>query len=87
MTLSNAGGELPCAARLKNLNVTRERLTENAAILGDSNADPLDVVKISMNPEERFDLNVPDKEWDRVKTVGDLHAAVSELLTRVRRAG
>jgi acyl carrier protein len=72
---------------MRQLDVTREQLTDEASIMGDLGADSLDVVEIGMNIEERFDLTIPDEEWDRVKTVGDLHAAVSGFLASARRVG
>lgn len=65
---------------MQQLDISRERLTEDAAIMADLGADSLDVVEISMNLEERFNLTIPDDQWERVKTVGDLYAAMSEFL-------
>jgi acyl carrier protein len=65
---------------MQQLDISREQLTEDAAIMSDLGADSLDVVEISMNLEERFNLTIPDEQWERVKTVGELYAAMSELL-------
>jgi len=64
----------------QQLDISRAQLTESAAIMSDLGADSLDVVEISMNLEERFNLAIPDEQWVRVKTVGDLYSAMSELL-------
>ena len=72
---------------MRQLDVTREQLTEEASIQGDLGADSLDVVEISINLEERFDLTIPDEEWERVRTVGELYTAVSECQTRGHKAG
>jgi acyl carrier protein len=65
---------------IQQLDISREQLAEEATIVGDLGADSLDVVEISMNLEERFNLTIPDDQWERVKTVGDLYAAMSEFL-------
>jgi acyl carrier protein len=65
---------------MHQLDISREQLTEDAAIMADLGADSLDVVEISMNLEERFNLTIPDEQWERVKTVGELYAAMSEFL-------
>ncbi len=65
---------------MQQLDVKREQLTENATIMGDLGADSLDVVEIGINLEERFNLTIPDDEWDKVKTVGELYESVSECL-------
>lgn len=67
---------------MRQLDVTREQLTEDATIMGDLGADSLDVVEISMNLEERFNVIIPDEEWDKVKTVGELCASVSGCLAK-----
>ena len=72
---------------MRQLDVTREQVTEEASIMGDLGADSLDVVEIGMNLEERFDMTIPDDEWERVKTVGALYTAVSECQTRGHKAG
>jgi acyl carrier protein len=69
------------------LDVTREQLQEDASILGDLGADSLDVVEISMNLEERFNVTIQDEEWDKVKTVGDLYSAMAAFLSAEGRAG
>lgn len=69
---------------MQQLDISRERLTEDAAIMADLGADSLDVVEISMNLEERFNLTISDDQWERVKTVGDLYAAMSEFLDGVK---
>jgi acyl carrier protein len=35
------------------------------------NADSLDIVELIMALEEEFDLDIPDEEAEKIKTVGD----------------
>jgi acyl carrier protein len=72
---------------MQQLHVTREQLIDEASIMEDLGADSLDLVEIGMNLEERFNLTIRDEEWDRVKTVGDLYAGISELLASAHRGG
>jgi acyl carrier protein len=40
----------------------------------------LDTVELIMSAEEAFDIDLPDEETSRVRTVGDFHALVMEKL-------
>ena len=70
---------------IRTLDVQPSQLTPDAKIMEDLGADSLDVVEITMAVEEQFDLSVPEDRVDRLKTVGDLHEAVAELLQEQRR--
>ncbi len=37
----------------------------------DLNADSLDVVELIMAMEEEFDIEIPDEDAEKIKTVGD----------------
>jgi acyl carrier protein len=69
---------------MRQLDVTRAQLTEDAHIMDDLGADSLDVVQIGMDLEEHLGITLPDERWDQVRTVGELYAAVSDLLTAQR---
>ncbi|TGE32766.1 acyl carrier protein [Desulfosporosinus sp. Sb-LF] len=46
-------------------NVTQETSFEEL------NADSLDIVELIMALEEAFDLDIPDEEAEKIRTVGD----------------
>ena len=49
------------------LNVTREKY-----FIGDLGADSLDVVEVIMAIEEEFDICIPERDCERLTTVGAL---------------
>ena len=65
---------------IRQLDVQRDQLTPEARILADLGADSLDVVEISMALEELFDVTIPDEQWDKVDTVGELYDELGRIL-------
>ena len=53
------------------LGVDAEQVQEKAAFMDDLGADSLDTVELVMKFEEEFDLEIPDEEAEKIKTVGD----------------
>lgn len=58
------------------LMVDTSDVTENANLVEDLGADSLDLVELTMNVEEGFDLEIEDDDADRWKTYGDVLAYV-----------
>ena len=56
----------------EELNVKEEKITMEANLVEDLEADSLDAVEIIVRIEEEFDLQVDDEAAENVKTVGDL---------------
>ncbi len=54
------------------LAVEPEKVTLNASFIEDLGADSLDIVELVMTMEEEFDLDIPDNEAEKMKTVGDV---------------
>jgi len=65
---------------IRQLDVQRDQLKPEARILADLGADSLDVVEISMALEELFDVTIPDEQWDKVDTVGELYDELGRIL-------
>lgn len=55
----------------EELGVEREKLTEQASFMEDLGADSLDTVELVMAFEKEFDIDIPDEEAEKLKTVGD----------------
>lgn len=56
----------------QQLDVEEEKVTMEANISDDLNADSLDIVDLMMSLEDEFDVEVPDEAIENIKTVGDL---------------
>jgi acyl carrier protein len=59
-----------------------EEIRETGNLLTDLGCDSLDIIEITMEIEEHFDISVPDDLGDGIRTVGDMADGVMELLGR-----
>ncbi|CCB80378.1 MULTISPECIES: acyl carrier protein [Helicobacter] len=59
------------AVIVEQLNVSATQVTEEADFIKDLNADSLDVVELIMALEEKFGIEIPDEQAEKIKTVGD----------------
>lgn len=55
---------------VEQLHVTPEKVTENAHFVNDLGADSLDIVELVMAFEEKFGLEIPDEDAQKLDTVG-----------------
>ena len=55
----------------KELGVEREKLTSEASFMEDLGADSLDTVELVMAFEKEFDIDIPDEDAEKLRTVGD----------------
>lgn len=53
------------------LGVDESKITEDSSFVDDLDADSLDIVELIMAFEEEFDIEIPDKDAEKMKTVGD----------------
>lgn len=54
------------------LGVDESKITEDSSFVDDLNADSLDIVDLIMAFEKEFDLEIPDKDVEKMRTVGDV---------------
>ena len=57
---------------VKQLGVDTETVTPEASFIDDLGADSLDIVELVMTMEEEFDLEIPDEDAEKIKTVNDV---------------
>ncbi|MDR1911411.1 MAG: acyl carrier protein [Helicobacteraceae bacterium] len=57
---------------VEQLNVSEEEVKESSKFVEDLGADSLDVVELVMALEEKFDVEIPDEDTEKIKTVGDV---------------
>ena len=72
--------------RVKNiicdqLAVEQEKVSLTASFIDDLGADSLDIVELVMTMEEEFDLDIPDEDAEKMKTVGDVIQYIASKAT------
>jgi acyl carrier protein len=59
-------------------DVEEDSITPETNIADDLNADSLDVVDMLMSLEDEFDVEIPDEEIEKIRTVGEVVAYIEE---------
>jgi len=54
------------------LGVDGSKITENSSFVDGLGLDSLDIVELIMAFEEEFDIEIPDKDAEKMETVGDV---------------
>jgi acyl carrier protein len=67
----------------EQLGVDEAEVTVEASITDDLGADSLDLVELVMAFETEFNIDIPDEEAEKIKTVGD---AVSKIDATPKKA-
>jgi len=57
---------------VEQLNVSPDEVKPEAKFVEDLGADSLDVVEMIMAFEEKFEIEIPDSEADKIQTVQDV---------------
>ena len=55
----------------ESLGVKRSEVVGSASFIDDLNADSLDIVELVMTIEKEFDIEIPDDQAERIRTVQD----------------
>ena len=81
MSSNAALGEKIRGLMAEQLGVDLGEMRPEATILEDLGADSLDVVEMVMALEDTFDIEVPDDDAEKMRTVGDVESYVAERLS------
>ena len=57
---------------VEQLSVSADEVKEDSKFVEDLGADSLDVVELVMALEEKFDIEIPDDEAEKIQTVQDV---------------
>ena len=63
---------------VEQLGVDESEVTPEASITDDLGADSLDQVELVMAFETEFNIDIPDEEAEKIKTVGDAVKRIEE---------
>jgi acyl carrier protein len=63
---------------VEQLDVQADQVTAEASFIEDLGADSLDTVELVMALEENFDIEIPDEDAEKIKTVRDAVAYIDE---------
>jgi acyl carrier protein len=67
---------------VEELGVERDKLTSEASFMEELGADSLDTVELVMAFEKEFDIDIPDEDAEKMRTVGDamnyLHSKIGK---------
>ena len=56
---------------VEHLGVEPDKVVDSASFIDDLGADSLDTVELVMAFEKEFDIDIPDEEAEKLRTVGD----------------
>ena len=62
------------------LKVDASEVNEDANFIDDLGADSLDVVDLVIGFEDAFDIQIPEEDSEKIKTVGDAVAYINSKL-------
>lgn len=63
---------------VEQLGVDADRVKSEASFIDDLGADSLDIVELVMAMEEVFDVEIPDEDAEKLKTVNDVTSYLKE---------
>jgi len=66
---------------VEQLGVDAEAVKTEASFIDDLGADSLDTVELVMAFEEKFDIEIPDEDAEKMRTVGESIAYLKEKLS------
>ena len=66
---------------VEQLGVEEDQITPDASFIDDLGADSLDTVELVMAFEEEFDIEIPDEDAEKIRTVKDVISYLNEHLS------
>ena len=68
----------------EQLGVKIEEVISNASFVDDLGADSLDTVEMIMALEEEFEIEIPDEDAGKIKTVSDIIEYIDEKVKKIK---
>lgn len=73
------------AVVVEQLNVNEGEVKPESKFVDDLGADSLDVVELVMALEEKFEIEIPDEEAEKIQTVGDVVAYIENQKLKIKQ--
>ena len=54
----------------EQMGVDKAQMTRETAFVNDLGADSLDMVELAMEFEDKFDIQIPEEDADKIQTIG-----------------
>jgi acyl carrier protein len=67
MEIADKVKEIVC----QQLDVDKASITDTSAFIDDLGADSLAIVELVLAFEEQFEIDIPDEDTEKIRTVGD----------------
>lgn len=64
---------------VEQLSVEKDKVVPEASFVDDLGADSLDLVELIMAMEEKFDIEIPDEDAEKIVTVQDATDYVGKI--------
>ena len=65
-----------------NLGYDQDKLTEDTSFIQDLGSDSLDLVELTMELEEEFQITIPEEATDDIQTIGDVIRSIQKELNK-----
>ena len=62
----------------QQLDVDQENITDGASFVDDLGADSLAIVELALAFEEQFEIEIPDEDTEKIRTVSDAINYITE---------
>ncbi|HPB31948.1 MAG TPA: acyl carrier protein [Candidatus Sumerlaeota bacterium] len=63
---------------VEQLSVNADEVKDDASFIEDLGADSLDIVELVMELEDKFKIDIPDEDAEKIATVGDAIKYIEE---------
>jgi len=68
----------------EQMGIDKGEISKDTSFVNDLNADSLDTVELVMEFEDEFEMSIPDEEAEKIQTVGQAIAFISQHLGKVK---
>lgn len=66
----------------EQLGYDLDKLTEDTSFIQDLGSDSLDLVELTMELEEEFQITIPEEATDDIQTIGDVIRSIEKELNK-----